>query len=676
MLRRALLFALLAFSTPLTAQHLVKTGDHGAFTRVVLPTANPERIKAEKIGPAIVVSGDPNIKNLDLSELFSQIDKSRVTSIAIDEKKSSAIINLACDCTVTSSVLNNGYLVIDVSDARQRSAPLKGIGKDYFGLGLQKNLGRSRTSASKQAASQSNLPNLRRVLEQGVTEAVRTGSLNETDLKRDRSAAREWASSNDHEQKQRAAPRSQFNISKECGQASTIFHAKAPEEAAEYISAARRDIARDTESSEGTEKKNLARAYLALGFGAEARAIIRGTDHPDRALLALSYILDTGDDRLEYFSRLSECDQQIAYWSIFSSKANLKNLNTRAILEAIQQLPEGMLRATGNTALAKLEARAEPSTYDAIRAPLERRLEHWTLETPPQKDGSSAATHHLSADPKRTLLADFLKKVSSDYETGRAVSDDDLQLLSGYQREYSNDRQSWLNIGKAKAVSMLSRDNVSGAYEVISTMRGELETKVYEEYLNKAAKALVSISDPFDFLETAFPIIARDADHLSLNHQLIISERLIEHDMLGLAQSIVDTWRKPYRSEEQYILLAKLSQRQNKPLAARSQIAGLSSQPALRAMASIDMDLGYYQEAKKHFTQSKNPERAAHAHWLSGGMPESLPNEPKLLRLSRNLAQQASTDALETLEERKALLSEAEAQSHAIEQLLALSIDE
>lgn len=664
---------------PLAAQTIAKAGDHEGFTRIVLPTKKPDTIQAKKIGRTIVVSGDPGIKDLDVTSFFTRINKFRITAITIDKTASRATIQLACNCQITSSVLLSGHLVIDVSDTQQRSSAIKDIGRRFINHALQKHLSRPSVLMSKKTKNELNLNEIRASLEQGISDAVKTGNLNENsgDTQKTFDISLHDPLAQNRGVPNSTAPLSQMNLEKTCNQKKLFFEETFTNTTAEQISTARRAIAQETEFAAGTKARDLVRTYLVLGFGAEARAVMRTSNQSDRALLALSYILDTGEDHIDYFSHLAGCDHQVAYWSIFNKETNLKKLNTRAILEAVQQLPKGMMHATAATALENLKARADLVTYNAVKAPLERRLENWATKSSIPKEIKSAPKHHLSMDPQKTLLASFLTKVLRDYEIGRAVSEKDVQLLGGYQREYSNDLQSLLEIGKARAVALLSQGDISSAYDTITAMRDHLETKEYKKYINETVKSLVKIDDSFDFLEAAFPIISADTNHISLNHQVILSERLLELEILDLAQAVITSWRKPYPIKTQQILIARLSQLQDKPLAARSQLSGLSDKNALRALANIEMDLSHYSEAGAHFTKSKDMTKAAHAIWLSGNMPEALHDEPTLINLSRSLIKkETSIDEIETIKGRQRLLSETELQSRAIERILALSIED
>ncbi|ETX29716.1 hypothetical protein [Roseivivax isoporae] len=98
----------------------VYTGEHGAFTRVVV--ALPADGKWSLIPPRdeeparLRIAGAE--QGFDLSQIWRRIDRSRVADLRPGDDRATLLLDLACACEVTATPDGTGHLILDVAPGR------------------------------------------------------------------------------------------------------------------------------------------------------------------------------------------------------------------------------------------------------------------------------------------------------------------------------------------------------------------------------------------------------------------------------------------------------------------------------------------------------------------------------------------------------------------------------
>lgn len=107
------------------AQGTIRSGEHGEFTRLVLPVPDIESwtIIEETDKPRLIF--EPEVE-FSVAQIFERIDQSRLREI--DTSPGQVELGLACDCIVEAYIFQDIYLVIDISERPGLS--LGEIGRD------------------------------------------------------------------------------------------------------------------------------------------------------------------------------------------------------------------------------------------------------------------------------------------------------------------------------------------------------------------------------------------------------------------------------------------------------------------------------------------------------------------------------------------------------------------
>jgi hypothetical protein len=99
----------------------LKSGEHDGFTRLVmnLPGGTGWRLETGRSRAKIHFDNE-NIE-FDLSEVFDRIPRSRLKGISAGTAPKALILDLQCDCGVSTFIESGSFLVLDLHDAKQES---------------------------------------------------------------------------------------------------------------------------------------------------------------------------------------------------------------------------------------------------------------------------------------------------------------------------------------------------------------------------------------------------------------------------------------------------------------------------------------------------------------------------------------------------------------------------
>lgn len=100
------------------AQTIVtRSGEHDGFTRLVMRLPGDADWSLTQSGSTATVNIDAPEAVYDTARVFSMIPRTRLQSLRQTAPGQPLRLQLGCDCTVTSYVQQNGYLVVDIRDA-------------------------------------------------------------------------------------------------------------------------------------------------------------------------------------------------------------------------------------------------------------------------------------------------------------------------------------------------------------------------------------------------------------------------------------------------------------------------------------------------------------------------------------------------------------------------------
>lgn len=198
--------------------------------------------------------------------------------------------------------------------------------------------------------------------------------------------------------------------------------------------------------------KQAIRFYLNLGFGAEAKALLRTfpIEHEDAAIwISMARLLDGEADVDPAFAGMSACDTAAALWSVLSDPQTLAvgQVEKAAILRAFSALPNHLRRQLGPTLVTRFLTMEDFSTAIALRDAVLRGTsaggpEIELMEAAIERAGGSPSTsaarlESVASEPGPKTAEALMILVTQRAELGQDVSFDQVQALE----EYTNERE-------------------------------------------------------------------------------------------------------------------------------------------------------------------------------------------------------------------------------------------
>jgi hypothetical protein len=407
---------------------VVRAGEHAGFTRLVLEfRQRPEWSLTTMEGAAVVALAEGEWR-LDASRAFDRIPRSRVDSLTRTPR--GVEIALACDCRVTAFEAGATAVVVDVADRSDEDAltgvqstssdgaPEQGPGNPEPPAVLSSspatmtpwrtgNAPAGAPAASPDAArpvregmvgtltppmpEQGPPPagepphaagELLNQLAEGIARATTQGALRLADppgptgtptvpgpvapaaanLRLRLPGEEAWLPSE-------PGPESPCPRNADLDVASWGPGDRTP---AEAIMALRHSLAEDIDSVEEERALNLARLYVSLGFGAEARAVTEAMAqrHPQaQLLLAMALIVDGEPGPPVLPDALAECAGRARMWTALATG---QATDAADVTAAVSELPLVLRRSVGPRLIEIYLAAGDEATAGAIRAAIDR----------------------------------------------------------------------------------------------------------------------------------------------------------------------------------------------------------------------------------------------------------------------------------------------------------------
>ncbi len=410
MIRLFLLFLLLA--TPAAAQAVrVSSGEHEGFTRVVLQYGQPVDWQVGRTADGYELRLTGNAPRYDLSRAFDIIGRDRLSGLWVDPDTGGLRIGVACACHALPFALRPDTVVIDLRDGPAPTgwsfeAALDGT--DLPSLGTKAPgpvgpvpwnwrdmaLGGRWSGSEPSVVPQPLLPEtpsprnivLETALAEGFARAATQGLVDPVGkpppVKEPAAEAPEMAQISLGIQ---ARPASQQAV------ALSAQGVQCPGETRlalqdwgddrpirEQMADATTSLAGEFDRTESEALFRAIRFQLFLGFGAEARALMRAFDgpKPDAPLwTTLSLIVDGGTDPDGALRGLAGCDDPAALWATLADPAlSLAEVNTTALLRTFSALPPHLRLQVGPGLAERFMSAGDTTTAqglsDAILRPL------------------------------------------------------------------------------------------------------------------------------------------------------------------------------------------------------------------------------------------------------------------------------------------------------------------
>jgi hypothetical protein len=413
---------------------------------------------------------------------------------------------------------------------------------------------------------------------------------------------------------------------------------------ARLLAEARQNLVGEFDRPDPVRVAALAKLYLHLGFGAEAKAVIHsfGLEAPETALLeALASVLDGEAEGLPGpLAGQEGCAGAVALWAVLAqggaARLPHRTIDTRALLAAFSTLPIHLRRHLGPplaesfleagdqvTAIAIRNAVARaPGGHGAAFELFEARL--GLAEGDPEAPSELEA---LVPDDDALAPAAYADFLSAELAAGRVPADAAVTASALAFEIAGTDEgaeladlalRSALAAGDfAQAVREIERHAEAGGAGTDSLWRAfaealaagaQDEVFLREAYAHRAALAPAVAGSP------AAPVFAKRLSGLGFP----------EEALRYLPSSEAGTESRLARAEA---LVASGS-----PAAAFGTLAGISGAEAERLRAEALMALGDARGASERFSQAGEPEKSDRAAWIAGAWDLLADSENEALR--------------------------------------------
>lgn len=643
-----LLVALALCSSAAQARTItVRSGEHPGFTRLVLDTGATASWSISRVdgGFAFRLAGGSD--TYDLTRAFERIPRSRVAELS-DHGGGMLFIASSCDCHAEARDVGGGFVALDIVDGsdtadtgaspphgsapnaapRDGPAPPTALALPLPGLPTppdpapqtpdSETVGpappaRSPARATGAAAEAALLEQISRAAAQGLLAADIPASppAPAADATARPPPAPPPAPTQGHvsvttsvDNASRPAPTEPVLQTHGCQDDSlfTVADWGHPPGAGSQIGQYRNAIIGEFDTPRGAAVTALARHYVYLTFGAEARAVIArypdDLEHPE-ILSMLAEIMDRGQaSAAASVADQMACPGPVALWATAAQPAlhPQQAIDTRAVRTAFIALPAHLRRHIGPDLAAKFLALGDRETSDALRAATARAAP----EPAPPLDLLAARSDLADGAPEAARLTldrimsvagedlpDVLvERVAAARAQGTAVSEDTIALIRSVRFERRG-TPAGAALAQAELRALASAARYGEAFDLLDTLRaGDAPdaSPDTDPLTNELFAHLVANAGDADFLARSIPRLAIAAT-LPDAVRRDAAKRLIHLGFPAQAREVLIA-SSPATSPEDRLLLAGVALSERQPRATVGYLAGLDSPEAARLRAA------------------------------------------------------------------------------------------
>ncbi len=604
--------SLLALGLPLGTAHaqstLVRTGEHGDFTRIAVDLPRGADWSVDREAATVRLSA-PGAAGYDLSQAFTRISRERVARIEAGGN-GDLVVTLGCACDIDTFQNAAGSVVIDVSEADGAPAPAPERAALFPDNPLRLPeppallpgpLSRALdpAEASRQnteiltAARKTMTEQLARGASQGLVDVpVRPGRAPETppapvareeeaplvpdlgdspypNMRVETQIDRDWPGAALPDEHDGCLPASKFDFAAWGDEADPFARLRGlmPE------------LMSEVDRKSGETYADVARAYLFLTFGAEARAVLADSpsDTPDRqVLIEIARAMDAGLGSAAFASQI-DCDSNAALLAFLAEDGPVME-DPRIAIRRFLDLPMPLRGYVGPHLAerfvdAGLDEEARTVRNDYSREPAVSSSEDaFVAAKIGEGEGNAASQAGLEAVveerlPRAAEAMTFL--ISSMLERGEAVPVETTDQALALSFETADPARAELERATLRAIA--ARPAIPAAFAELDRLR-RVSRGPFEEVERELFAQVLESEGDAEFLRLAVPLVERPIEDPEI--RLGIARRLREQSLWKQAETVIDASRDIPTPPER-ILRAEIASDAGKADVARSYLAGL-----------------------------------------------------------------------------------------------------
>ncbi|WBL33319.1 hypothetical protein O5O51_01005 [Sinirhodobacter sp. HNIBRBA609] len=648
MIRTALIALVLALASSALAEPVaVRSGEHEGFTRLVFPLPSGMGWGLDHADGVYTLRPDGPVDGFDLSAVFRLIPRTRVTEVAALPGKSDVSISVAEGVEATAFETAGGTVVIDFREAPEphvAPSPRPALPSYSERFRAFEAPGRSELPEPAlalpqpdrriRAAEEDLLRQIGRAASQGLIHvdpaAMRLPEIpvappqppaeigdhlalhSETAFDRAGVGSSDQPMVSDHGES--CLPDRLFD-------AAAWLDDRPP---AEQIAAARNGLLGEFDKPQPDQVVALARVYVALGFGAEARLLLRSLAAPSDTTRALEFMAAVVEDLprpdAKAILTMGKCNGKVALWALLGARGTPSrwDYDLGAVLRANAALPPGLRTVIARRLADRLIALGAEDAAQAVwkaleRAPAEVSAPLGLIGAQLGEMPESKLVELMRSNQESAVDA-LIQFVEGRFARGEAMDDGTISQAEALAVEL---------LPSAKGVAVL-RAQILGLGSVgrfdpaFAALAGWPDATDETMRVTTSADLIGQLSDVPDdalFLRAFYTRRAMiEAAELPKATRLQLTERLLDQGFAPAARASLGALGQ---GEEGRLLLARAALLDGDGPAALAHLGALDGAPAsgLRAQAAALM--GQYALARNAFMRAGDADGARAAAWRS-----------------------------------------------------------
>ncbi|QJF52972.1 tetratricopeptide repeat protein [Roseobacter ponti] len=418
-----------------------------------------------------------------------------------------------------------------------------------------------------------------------------------------------------------------------------------------------------------TQALILARLYAYMGFGAEAKSILRlapelENSHPE--LYDIADILDFGHARNPRVLHLfAGCGPSTALWSALSAEypTGTQNIVPDRILEALFDLPDHLKPLIAPEISERLLSIDEEQAAATALRHMEQ-LNHGPDNLAPLVSAKVAASMGGSDEAEDLLrqavadnnaqspqaVSDLVNKLISD---DQPVPDELAGLLEAYVFE-TRGLDISASVEASHALRLAHSGQFGEAFQIVKTSSALTAYPERQNLTDQMFTELAEKGNELTFLEYFFSDYPDDGDNVRLSTQLSVGRRLLEAGFPSITMQVITGNPDSLRTTGQRLLYAEALLDTGEPAKALSLLKEMTENEALALTARAQIALEQFGGAAKTYVELGDQGSASQAAFMSPDWRELTDEETPLF----GPVAQASGEDVAPVETRPEMLRE------------------
>ncbi len=669
------MFLLVLGTGSVWAQQLtVRSGEHGEFSRLVIPFPQGTRWTVSQDAAGVTLAPGGGAFRYDLTEVFRFIPKSRITAIRSQVGTSDLVVETTGVVHTKTFQLANGAVVLDIVDGPAEDgpglatkfgahpgAPVMPHLETYWADKAAAETATNGTPAPRApvalTAPDPRVADAERKLLENLSRATAQGIFN-VDMTR-KSAGRSDGLEEPYQTAQNPpggagdeelAIRSQTVMDRDMdisGDETRIlltgqrcmpdrlfdlqsWRSEAP--VPDQIAAARAALVGEFDRPDPGAALNLVRLYLSLGFGAEAKDALRsfgGTSPPAATYHYIADILNGAEPAQDSpIIGMAGCNGKVSLWAMLGANTlpQVDQVDLQAVQAAFSGLPPDVRNIVGPDLVDRLLAIGARDTAQAVLNALDR--------SPDPRGAAQAITRAriaMSQGDTETVerrvmpiarsndgaaAQALILAIDARLERNRPVDRESVENAAALAQELGATRDGLL-LRRATALGEGSTGAFDAAFAALDNWPQGALTDLQFAARQELYAQLAKVPDDKIFLGQVLRRV-KDAAQSGLPSelQIALSERLIAEGFSREAKSIIDDATK--NTPDGRIALARAALNESDSAAAISHLEGLDGEQAQRLKAEALARLGEHDVAARIFAANGDTSSAGQEAWRAG----------------------------------------------------------